>query len=251
MAYSLPTPDKILSLASEILATRYPAADAAFVAGSFMRGQGSPTSDIDLVVLHPTLPNAYRESFLFHNIPVEAFVHDPETLAWFLEHDRQDGHPALIGMLVEGVLIGPNQQNAATLKQHASEIFAAGPPPLTPDALDRLRYTITDKLDDLAADRSPSERIAIGAALYPLLVELALRGNSQWNGSGKWSARLLHQFNPSLAKQFESAFLALYSNAAPYAVLELADTLLAPHGGRLFAGYRSDAPADWRTPPRS
>jgi hypothetical protein len=251
MARPVPSPSEILSLASEILATRYPAADAAFVAGSFMRGQGSTTSDIDLVVLHPSLPHAYRESFTFHDLPVEAFVHDPETLAWFLEQDRLDGHPSLIGMLVEGVLLGSNQQPAATLQQHASEIFAAGLPPLSPDALDRLRYTITDKLDDLAADRSPAEHIAIGATLYPLLVELVLRGNNHWNGTGKWSARLLHQFDEPLAHHFESAFLALYNNATPAAVLELAETLLAPHGGRLFANYRSNAPADWRTPSRA
>jgi hypothetical protein len=244
----LPAPGDILALATEILETRYPHADAAFVAGSFMRGQGSPTSDIDLVVLHPTLPTAHRESFLFQNIPVEAFVHDPETLTWFLDSDRKDGHPALIGMLVEGVLIGPRQENAAALKQHAAQLLAAGPPPLDPATLDRLRYAITDKLDDLAADRSPAEHLAIGASLYPLLVELVLRGNLQWNGTGKWSARLLHQLNPTLAHQFQSAFLNLYtdSNAGP--VIELADTLLSPHGGHLFANYRSDAPATWRTP---
>jgi hypothetical protein len=246
MAASLPTPDEILALAAEILATHYPNADAAFVAGSFMRGQGSATSDIDLVVLHPSLPHAFRESFVFKNIPVETFVHDPETLSWFLERDRQDGHPALVGMLVEGVLIGRSQQTASDFKNHASQLLAAGPPPLNPDALQRLRYGITDKLDDLAADRSPTERIAIGAALYPLLVELALRGNNHWNGTGKWSARLLHQMNPPLAQQFESAFLSLYDGSVTHAVIQLADTLLSPHGGRLFAGYHSNAPASWR-----
>jgi predicted nucleotidyltransferase len=251
MSRSLPTPQEILELAAEILTARYPGADAAFVAGSFMRGQGSPTSDIDLVVLHPSLTHAYRESFLFKDIPVEAFVHDPETLSWFLEQDRKDGHPALISMLVEGVLIGPRQKTAGDFKNLASQLLAEGPPPLDPDALQRLRYAITDKLDDLAADRSPAERIAIGAALYPLLVELALRGSNQWNGSGKWSARLLHQANESIAQQFESAFLTLYNGSNTQAVIELADTLLAPHSGRLFANYRSDAPSDWRTPSSS
>jgi hypothetical protein len=247
MAPFPPTPNEILNLAAEILVTHYPDADAAFVAGSFMRGQGSPTSDIDLVILHRALPHAYRESFVFKNIPVETFVHDPETLSWFLEHDRQEGHPALIGMLVEGVVIGRIQNTAAKLKHHASQLLAAGPPPLNPDALQRLRYGITDKLDDLATDRSPAERIAIGAALYPLLTELALRGDNQWNGAGKWSARLLHQHNPRLAQQLESAFLALYNGSNTNAVIQLGDTLLAPHEGRLFAGHRTNAPANWRT----
>lgn len=242
------TSDEVVQHAIQVLAARYPDADAAFVAGSFMRGEGSATSDIDLVVLHSSLPQAYRESFVFNDIPVEAFVHDAETLLWFLENDRNDGHPALIGMLIEGVLIGPAQDIAFDFKQRARQIFAAGPPPLSSDALLRLRYSITDKLDDLTVNRSPSEIIAIGAALYPLLVELVLRGNLQWNGSGKWNARLLHQWNPLLSQLCEQSFLALYNNSDSGSVLQLADKVLEPHGGRLFSGYRSNAPANWRSP---
>lgn len=247
MKRSVPTPNEIRELAIEVLAAHHPDADAAFVAGSFMRGEGSATSDIDLVVLHPSLTQAYRESFIFKDIPVETFVHDPETLSWFLEHDRKDGHPALIGMLIEGVLIGPRQDIGHEFKKRAQQMFTEGPPSLSTDALQRLRYAITDKLDDLEADRSPAEIIAIGAALYPLLIELTLRGSNRWNGSGKWNARLLNQMDASVAQQFETAFLNLYNGSDTRTVIGLADTLLEQHGGRLFSGYRSDAPADWRS----
>lgn len=247
MSRALPTSNEVLTFASEIISAFYPEADSAFVAGSFMRGQGSLTSDIDLVVLHPSLPQAYRESFVYKGIPVEAFVHDPETLSWFLESDRREGHPALVGMLVEGTLIGPRQQPGRECKQRAAQIFADGPPLLATDALQRLRYAITDKLDDLAVDRTPAERVAIGAALYPLLAELALRGSNQWNGSGKWTARLLSQWDPSIALQFERAFLNLYSGSDSRAVIELAEHILKANGGRLFSGYRSDAPPECRS----
>lgn len=245
---SVPTPNEILKLADEALASRYPDADSAFVAGSFMRGEGSATSDIDLVVLHSSLAQAYRESFIFQGIPVETFVHDPETLSWFLEQDRKDGRPALTGMLIEGVLIGPRQDTGRDFKKRASQMFAEGPPSLDTNAIERLRYAITDKLDDLEIDRTAAERIAIGAALYPLLVELALRGSGRWNGSGKWHARLLNQMDVSVARQVETAFLNLYDGSDTQAVLRLADKVLKQHGGRLFAGYHSDAPADWRSP---
>ncbi len=213
-----------------------------------MRGEGSAASDIDLVVVHPFLPQAYRESFIFQGIPVEAFVHDPETLSWFLEQDRETGSPALIGMLMEGAWIGPRQDTARDLKGRAKQIFADGPPPLTADALERLRYAITDKLDDLDPDRCLAERIAIGAALYPLLVELALRGNGRWSGSGKSSARLLSQMDVALSVRFETAFLSLYNGSDTSLVKQLADEVMVHHGGRLFSGYRSDAPSAWRSP---
>jgi predicted nucleotidyltransferase len=245
---SVPTPNEILKIAVEVLRAYYPDADSAFVAGSFMRGQGSATSDIDLVVLHPSLAQAYRESFIFQNVPVETFVHDPETLLWFLEQDRKDGRPALIGMLIEGVLIGPRQDTGHDFKKRAVQIFAEGPPSLNADAIERLRYAITDKLDDLEADRTALERIAIGAALYPFLVELALRRSGRWNGDGKWQARLLGQMDVSVARRVETAFLSLYDGSDTQAVRGLAEDLLEQHGGRLFAGFRSDAPADWRSP---
>jgi len=247
MKRPIPTAGEVLDCAIRVLAEHFATADAAFVAGSFLRGEGSSTSDIDLVVLHASLPHAYRESFQCDGIPIEAFVHDAETLSWFLEQDRKEGHPALIGMLAEGVLIGPSQGAGIRFKQRALHMLAAGPPPLSAEALSRLRYAITDKLDDLEADRPSAELIAIGAALYPMLVELVLRGNGRWNGSGKWNARLLTQFDPSVSKRFEEAFLSLYNGSDTRSVLRLADTLLQQHGGRLFAGYRSDAPAAWRS----
>ena len=244
----MPAPNEILTIAVEVLRAQYPDADSAFVAGSFMRGQGSATSDIDLVVIYPSLAQAYRESFIFQDIPVETFVHDPETLLWFLEQDRKAARPALIGMLIEGVLIGPRQDAGHDFKKRAFEIFAEGPPPLSAEAIERLRYAITDKLDDLEADRTAAERIAIGAALYPFLVELALRGSGRWNGDGKWQARLLGQMDVSVARRVETAFLSLYDGSDTQAVLGVAESLLEQYGGRLFAGYRSDAPVDWRSP---
>jgi predicted nucleotidyltransferase len=76
MRQSVPRPDEVLEVAAKVLAVRYPDADAAFVAGSLMRGEGSTTSDIDLVVLYGSLARAYRESLLFEEIPVETFVLD-------------------------------------------------------------------------------------------------------------------------------------------------------------------------------
>lgn len=242
----IPTADEVLECAVSTLLDRYPEAQSAFVAGSFMRGEGSATSDIDLVVLYSSLPQAYRESFQSYGIRVEAFVHDPETLAWFLEQDRRDGRPAMIGMLCEGRLIGPRQNDGIALKQRAERMLAAGPPALSADGLLRLRYAITDKLDDLEADRTRAEILAIGAALYPVLVELVLRGSGRWNGSGKWNARLLLRFDPALSEKFETAFQSLYRGEDTRPVSRLADEVLEQHGGRLFAGYRSDAPTSWR-----
>ena len=62
--------------AAEVVAEKYPEARVAFLAGSVTRGEGTQTSDLDLVVIYNKLPQAYRESFVSGGWPIEAFVHD-------------------------------------------------------------------------------------------------------------------------------------------------------------------------------
>jgi predicted nucleotidyltransferase len=70
-------------IAKELLETRFKGAEVVFAAGSIRRNEATASSDIDLVVVYPKLEQAYRESFTFKGWPVEAFVHDPETLNYF------------------------------------------------------------------------------------------------------------------------------------------------------------------------
>ena len=70
----------VLDAAHAIWSQRYSGADVVLAAGSIVRGEATAYSDLDLVVVYSKLPCAYRESFSFHGLPVEAFVHDPETL---------------------------------------------------------------------------------------------------------------------------------------------------------------------------
>jgi predicted nucleotidyltransferase len=92
----------VLNAAHVVFSQRYPDAAVAFAAGSLVRGEGTAYSDLDLVVVYQTLPAAYRESFRFQGLPVEVFVHDPETLEYFfIEMDVASGIPALPQMVME------------------------------------------------------------------------------------------------------------------------------------------------------
>ncbi|WP_455924674.1 hypothetical protein [Pseudomonas putida] len=242
-----PSPPEALAMASTLLLTRYPGASCAFVAGSIMRGQGTYLSDIDLVVVYDHVEAARRESFVMHGVPVEAFVHDQETLAWFINEDVKRGRPSLLNMVAEGVVIGPASELAHRLRQNVAGRLAEGPARLTPAALNALRYEITDAVDDLRGDRPVSEIMAIGAMLHAKVVELALRGRGRWYGTGKWAPRLLSEADPALAAQFNEAFRALFTMGKVEPLVALTEAELAPHGGFLFDGDCRIAPASWRT----
>src|SRR5215813_3511184 len=140
----------LIKITRQILDERYPDADVIFLAGSLLRGEGTPYSDFDLVVIFEKLPRAWRESFNFQGYPVEAFVHDPETLEYFfLEVDCASGVPALPQMVVEGVEIPAPNDVSLALKQRAAALIAAGPPAFDIETEKCWRYAVSDLLDDL------------------------------------------------------------------------------------------------------
>ncbi|WP_437357872.1 hypothetical protein [Inquilinus limosus] len=235
-----------LATAESVLATRYPDAHFAFVAGSIIRGQDTAHSDIDLVVVYGRVDRARRESFRSGGFPVEAFVHDPGTLRWFMDQDVARGRPSIVTMVAEGRLIGPVTADAEALRSEAGSLLAKGPPPLAAERRDALRYEITDLVDDLRDRRTPQETLAIGAALHQRLADLMLLGRGHWTGSGKWIPRLLAALDEPLARDFDEAFRWLFAESRPDRLIAFAETELGHHGGPLFEGDRREAPAEAR-----
>jgi hypothetical protein len=229
------------AMAGRVLAARYPDADAALLTGSNARGEATAGSDLDLIVLYRELPRARRESFMFEDMPVEVFLHDPETLAWYFNADREAGRPGMHNMVAEGRSVGPRPAFAERLRAQARAGLAAGPPPFKPEQLDLFRYHITDRINDLRDEREPAEVVATGVWLYDALASLILRGRGRWMGTGKWIPRHLKAFDPGLERRFSTAFEALFARCDAGPVIALAEAELAPHGGLLFDGYRSES----------
>jgi hypothetical protein len=241
------TPDQAQEIARSAVAQRYASAEVAFCAGSIVRGDGTPHSDIDLVVILPELKAAWRESFLHQGWPVEAFVHDATTLRYFFEEiDAKSGVPSLPQMVDEGLLVWGDQSVAETYKQLAKQVLVKGPPALAADNVRNAIYGIADLIDDLRSPRSRSETLGTAARLYEQLGDFALRSKGSWSGTGKQMSRALARQNPTLHKDFVSAFDKLFAEGNAAAVIALAERIVAPHGGLHFDGYRREAPPDWR-----
>jgi hypothetical protein len=244
------TRERMIEAAGAIRAGRYPEASALFAAGSIVRGEGTAHSDLDLVVVYDSLPCAYRESFKQDGLPVEALVHDPETLEYFFfEVDRPSGIPSLPQMVLEGIEIPAPNELTGRLKRIAASLVAAGPQPLDEETERRARYGVTDLVDDLRDARSPDELVASGALLYEQLADYHLRRLRLWSAKGKAIPRALRRADPDLCARYCRSFDALFRNHEVREVLHLAEDLLSPAGGWLFDGYRSDAPASWRNTP--
>lgn len=238
-----PTP---LEAARGIFAGRYAGARALFLAGSVMRGEATATSDLDIVVVYERLPHARRESFVFGGWPVEAFVHDPETLEHFVEVDRRRGVPALLRMVLEGVEVPEPGEFSRALKRRASEIYDEGPPLWDEAELLLMRYRLTDWVDDIREPRAPEELVGTGAYLYNDVADFFLRSRGLWAAHSKTIPRRLREVDEAFAEEFRAAFEALFAEKRQAPVIALVERMLAPHGGLVFDGFARDAKPDER-----
>lgn len=220
---------------------RYGESRVLFLGGSVLRGEATPASDLDIVVVYERLPNAYREAFMYGGWPVEAFVHDVGTLEEFFESDRRRGVPALMSMVWEGVEVPEASEFSARLKRRARELLAAGPPPWAEEELTLRRYRLTDWVDDMRFPRSPEELVATGAWLYQDAAEFYFRTRGRWSAHSKTIPRRLREADADFAERFLRAFDALFAEKHPDAAVRLVEELLEPFGGFLFEGFRKEA----------
>lgn len=241
--------DQIVKITNEIRLAKYSDAKVIFLAGSIVRGEGTAYSDLDLVVVFERLPNAYRESFYFSGFPVEAFVHDPETLNYFItELELKSGKCVMAQMISEGIEVPESSEFSRALKQLAASVINSAPPKLSEETLRQMRYNITNLIDDIRQPRSKFETVATGTALYAALANCYLLTNDLWTANDKSIPRKLKLANPEFCTRFCAGFDKLFADGQTEQVIALAEEVLEPVGGFLFEGHKLDAPLKNRKP---
>lgn len=214
----------------------HPHCQGAILAGSAVRGEATATSDLDIVVFDDTLKTSYRESLLFKGWPLEVFVHSLSSYQAFFESDCSRARPSLPTMVSEGMVI-KDLGVLASIKAEADLLLAAGPQKWNDDTFLMKRYFLTDVLDDFIGSESKAELLFITSHLAESLAEFHLRANRQWVGESKWVYRSLRNFDAEFAAEFAATFERFYQEGHKEPVIALADRVMAPLGGRLFAGF--------------
>jgi hypothetical protein len=228
--------------ARALVRERYPQAVWAVLAGSVLTAHRTAGSDLDIVVVlplgDPLAPR--RESLVFRGWPVEVFVHDDETLDWWLGKERPQRKPTLHRMVCGTPVVG----DPADRRVACRAILDAGPEPMAPAQLEAARYGLTDLLDDLEHATDPGERHVIAATLWTNAAHGALVAANRWDGTGKWLLRELRSLDESLDAVFEAdlADRWLAAQHDTVAIEAFAREVLDRLGGPLFDGYLAVAP---------
>ncbi|WP_369148982.1 nucleotidyltransferase domain-containing protein [Streptomyces sp. R44] len=227
--------DPVLT-ARDLVRDRFPAARAAFLAGSVLTDRRTPTSDLDLVVLLDGPPAPYRENLVYRGWPVELFVQTEAAWHGFVEQETAKRRSPLLAMCADGMLLVDTDGLGASLQAEARTRRAAGPPPLSDHERDYQRYILTDLLDDLRGCTDPAERVYLVSHLLQRASELVLLVGGHWLGSGKWLSRRLAAAAPAVHRALsETAPQAIAGDTAGFvaAVTEVLDLA----GGPLWDGY--------------
>ena len=233
-----------LKVINNLTKEKYKEARAVFWSGSVSRGLGNPSSDLDLVIIYEKIPNAYRETFIYNDWPIDAFIHDTQTLEYFFEEvDKQSLTLALPHMIVNSIEVPKVTEFGNNIKIYAENIINSLPLISQSDFCNR-QFKIVDLLDDLKDNNIFHEQISITFQLYKELAEVYLLSNGKWLGSGKYLARNLKDCNQKMARKFELAFS---ENRNFKKIYSLAQIILKPIGGLFWDGFRSDAPESWRS----
>jgi len=225
-----------IKTASNFVLENFPTCQAALLGGSVVRGEETSTSDLDIVIIDDTISSEFRESLIAQGWPIEAFVHNEKTIRNYFQSDCQRARPSLPRMVSEGIPI-VDHPIILILKEEANKLLRDGPPKWTNQTIDMKRYFITDALDDFIGSTNRGEGIFIAGALGETLHEFVLRTNGRWIGASKWVVRSLKEYDEDFAEEYVEAFEQFYSNGEKQAIVRLVDSVLKPHGGRLFDGF--------------
>lgn len=225
-----------IAVAEQFVASDFPRAAVAIVAGSTARGERTATSDIDLLLIGENLfADPARASIAttqgFGGEIFEVFGYTSASFDEWAQRDIARYRPVIVNMLLDGVAIR-DDGSLADLRARWSPVRDAGPEVDRHD-IDVRRYIITDLLDDLRDATDRAEQLVVAAALFEHTAHFVLLTNRRWIAVGKHLPRALRAWDPGRARRL----IAPWAAADHAAFADAVEAELIRAGGRLQDGF--------------
>ncbi|WP_432549096.1 nucleotidyltransferase domain-containing protein [Kineococcus arenarius] len=215
----------------------YPEAVVAVLAGSSARGQLTPTSDLDVVLVLPGRACSFRRTLRHEGRLAEVFAYTPDELRRWWDVDAATSRCTLVHMCASGVLLRGERDGGPAMQQQARVFLAAGPPPAGDDELAARRYRLTASVDDLRDATDAGEWQVLAAEVLLEAAQLHLLVRRQWLGSGKWLLRRLRDADPDLAQRLVQAHRHAVCAVQVQPLVQVVEEVLRGGGGSLAEGY--------------
>lgn len=200
-------------------------------AGSIMRGEGDPYSDIDLYLI---FEGDYRQLIhkSFNDIPVQIFANPPQRISQYFEEERHrlNGGPVAAHMIATGTVIYENDSRISQFREQAQAVLAQKPQ-IEEGALQRLRYMAADSIENML-DLKDSDPDMAMLALYtalPNMLRYYFLKQGRYIPRHKDTMAILREENVELAQLIHNMLVASGSQRFKLA-LKVADMTIEARG---------------------
>lgn len=175
----LPAPyDLALRQAVQFIFKHVPDVRGILVSGTIMRGQPSPSSDLDIYVIREK-SQRQRVQRWFNGVPAEIFINPEHQVYSYLDGEKQAARPITAHMLHTGFVVFSRDDSLAQLRQHAAAVLEQAPNP-SEQRLTMARYMAATRYEDatdLAKSNPETANMILGQAVYGMLHYAFLKAN--------------------------------------------------------------------------
>lgn len=149
-------------------------------AGSILRGEGYPSSDLDIFVIH-TKPERQMIQTFFGGVPAQIFLNPPHMVERYFETEAQASECTTAHMLGTGFVVLNRDPVIDRLRTEAQRVLQT-PPHVPEHQLIAARYHTASELEnafDVADVDAASAVMMAGQAVYKML-QFYFRANGQY-----------------------------------------------------------------------
>ncbi len=172
---------------------------AIIVTGTILRGNPSPTSDLDMWVLWDD-PRRQRAQKRFNGVPAEIFVNPPSRVQRYFDEQRGEGKPITAHMVSTGYVLYDGDPVLGEIREQAAKELAHGPE-VSDEALIAQRYRAATLLEDgfdIAID-DPAGATMLMSGAVEMLVCAQYLAAGHWLPRDKEVVARLHEVDSTLA----------------------------------------------------
>lgn len=226
-----------LETARTFISVHFPNCASALLFGSAARGDVSPRSDLDVLVVMPHDDKPYRASYDENGWFIEVWVVSRGYAKATVRRPVQNQSPVALTAYAEGLILKDDQNFARSLQEKARAILKEGPPPLTSQDTDTYRYVMTDWLDDFLDTPEYDQAVLIAHDLTVKAAEFIVALHGCWIGERRWLYRALQGLDHPLAGQLMDKLAEFYKTGNKDGLVSHIEAILSLRGGRLYEGY--------------
>lgn len=218
---------------SEFIESNFGDSAFSFLFGSYARGEQTPESDVDMIVVYSTPVQSRHQKIGFEGKSFDCYVFDVEALNGALHRAKISGKFALVHAVIAGhVLPGetPTSSKLREVARHIREFNFKRP------KTDVIRFHTTELCGALSRERPVAEQVILAADLFKAICGILLDRTGEGICTGKQTARVLArqypEFYPALVEAFQQAVAGDSKNLVQFAYATLEEI-----GGALGDGY--------------